>query len=223
MLRAGAQAIARCRGEGRAAARRTRPCRRAAVPRGVRNRRARLDVVHLQTMGRSGTRIRLNGTGNRDLRSPQRRRIPDCSVDGCVEEHYATGLCSFHYRRRAQGRPLGGPRTVAEDDLAVSVRSTPESCLERGCNEPAKVRGLCKRHYGFHAYRGTLDRVALPAHALTAPPDVATCSASGCDRTVRTRGMCRRHYMQLLRRRRAERRHEVAVSAAASDIGLAEG
>lgn len=45
--------------------------------------------------------------------APLRKRMArgtSCGHDGCLEGYYSSGLCSFHYHRRYNGRGLDEPR-----------------------------------------------------------------------------------------------------------------
>lgn len=41
-------------------------------------------------------------------------------------------------------------------------KSNKPPCIIEGCLGPQTVRGLCKKHYGHHHRKGTLDDVGLP-------------------------------------------------------------
>ena len=54
-------------------------------------------------------------------------------------------------------------------------------CLNEGCTEAARKRGMCNRHY--NQWRRE--------HGLT------TCTTDGCDKPVHGRGLCVNHYMKV--------------------------
>jgi hypothetical protein len=69
--------------------------------------------------------------------------VTACRVEGCEREYNsnsgARGLCAGHYGRLKR---YGDVR--ADVPISDRVRGT---CLEYGCNAPAKAKGLCDKHY----------------------------------------------------------------------------
>ena len=61
-------------------------------------------------------------------------------------------------------------------------------CVVDACERSAKVRGLCRSHYGAAHYRGELDR-----HPRR---ERATCTVAECGRPAKGRGLCTAHYQR---------------------------
>ena len=75
------------------------------------------------------------------------RRDPVCSVPDCDRKHFAKSLCARHYKRACEGLTLAVP---------PPIRYAGELCQTGGCNEAARARGWCLRHYsryGCSRYR----------------------------------------------------------------------
>lgn len=105
-----------------------------------------------------------------------------CTVEGCGRPLDARGLCSTHYRRMREGRPLDAPiRGTAREAL---------HCTLEGCGAPIKARGLCELHY----------RRALHGRPLDGQRPEECCTVAGCARKAYAKGLCREHHWQRARR-----------------------
>lgn len=62
-----------------------------------------------------------------------------CTINGCDRATHARGLCSSHYKRWQDGRPIDGP----------IITKTPQGdfCTEPDCLRAPLARGLCAGHY----------------------------------------------------------------------------
>jgi len=65
-------------------------------------------------------------------------------------------------------------------------------CKFDGCNEEAKSRGYCKKHYTLMYRLGTFDK------EISKNKD-KTCSVVGCNEKVYGKGLCSKHYQRLKR------------------------
>jgi hypothetical protein len=85
----------------------------------------------------------------------------------------------MQYKRGAT--PLGPIKT--------RVREKPPECVEDGCSEPVKAKGLCKMHYQRtlrHGHTRYADR-KKPAKE---------CGILTCDSHVYAKGLCHAHYIK---------------------------
>ena len=65
-----------------------------------------------------------------------------------------------------------------------------EKCKLRGCNNPKKIRGLCKQHYSRLWYEGVLPKKK---------PRIVICKVDGCDQKSTNKGYCPKHTYHIKR------------------------
>ena len=103
-----------------------------------------------------------------------------CSVAECQREHHARGWCLTHYMQFKRGAEPAGL-------IRSRVREKPPECVEDGCLEPVKAKGLCKAHYQRflrHGHTRYRDR-KKPAKR---------CLIDGCDNVLYAKDLCHAHY-----------------------------
>lgn len=103
-----------------------------------------------------------------------------CSIAGCQREHHARGWCLTHYMQFKRGVEPTGP-------VRIRVREKPPECVEDGCSEPVKAKGLCKMHY---------QRLLRHGHTryLTRKRPAKQCVIDGCDNVLYAKDLCHAHY-----------------------------
>lgn len=68
---------------------------------------------------------------------------PTCSIDGCVKQVNARGLCSTHYDRARAADPDGFRITSKR----VDASGIPLPCSVESCSERVHAKMMCKYHY----------------------------------------------------------------------------
>jgi len=104
-----------------------------------------------------------------------------CTFLECGKKHHARGLCLTHYMQRQRGSKLSNVR--------IRVQEKPPECVEDGCAEPVKAKGLCKMHYQRllrHGHTRYTDR-KKPARI---------CAVDGCDSHLYAKELCHAHYIK---------------------------
>lgn len=67
------------------------------------------------------------------------KSIKGCSVDNCLREHKAHGLCRLHYERlRDKG------------NLGKEIPLIKKTCSVTNCKKFHSAKGFCKTHYNQH-------------------------------------------------------------------------
>ena len=114
------------------------------------------------------------------------RKLRDtCTVGQCDRKHHARGYCLTHYVQFKRGVTPAGPIKTRE-------RDKPPECVEDGCSDPVKAKGLCKAHYqrllryGHTKYQ---DRTSVPK----------PCEIGTCDNHSYAKGLCHAHYAKQLK------------------------
>ena len=147
-------------------------------------------------------------------------KIGKCSYEDCPNRIVAKRLCWKHYRRQLrsdykratyaclifhsfpywldylQDHPM--PELNFDDlEKPKKVRRIPtppypnaKPCSIPGCDDYARRRGICNRHYQYMQYHGTLP---------PKPVKPADCSIDGCNKARRAKGLCDKHYSRLKR------------------------
>lgn len=131
-----------------------------------------------------------------------------CTLKVSVKKHQ---LCEKHYQAfwkygdpNGSGKRQGGPCSVSDCNRPRSSREgychmhrlrllrtnslerrTPLDCAEPECTRPAKIKGVCQRHYDLA--RGAKRN------------STRICAVDGCNQIVKARGRCPRHYGELQR------------------------
>lgn len=106
----------------------------------------------------------------------------ECTLEGCLRDGYAVGLCEMHYRRLRRAGELGPPGPI------VRTRSV---CQAPECLRDAEARGFCHGHY---------LRLLRTGVASDEPWRVGgrLCSLDDCDRPHKAKGFCAAHYKRFL-------------------------
>ncbi len=144
----------------------------------------------------------------------------ECSDDGCANKKVGKGLCWKHYRRQLrsyykratyaclifhsfpywlaylQDHPI--PELNFDDlekpkkprRIPVPPYPNAKPCSIPGCDDYARCRGICNRHYQYMQYHGTLPPKAVKP---------ADCAVDGCQGKRRTKGLCEKHYTRFKR------------------------
>lgn len=68
-----------------------------------------------------------------------------CSIRGCSRRREGRGLCGTHLSRAGRGRPIDAP--------IRAYKKQSGSCSVAGCDEDAKCKQMCKRHYDRDLWR----------------------------------------------------------------------
>jgi hypothetical protein len=104
-----------------------------------------------------------------------------CSVDTCMREVQARGLCTTRYRAwHRAGKPEGAEQLLRPERVPCSVGE---------CPQPSYSRGWCARHYRQVMRTGDILPERRPA----------TCAVEGCERPTASRGWCHGHYLRWTR------------------------
>jgi 5-methylcytosine-specific restriction endonuclease McrA len=116
----------------------------------------------------------------------------------CGRPAIARELCTMHYQREK-----------AAGNLAPLPKTERAECSVEDCQEVARVRGWCNRHY--RRWRQTGDvRAGVPFQEHQRG---RVCSRDDCDKPALSKGLCKRHYMQA----RTERLHQEPCIVASCD------
>ncbi len=84
----------------------------------------------------------------------------------------------------------------AQEKPGSSSTKERKKCTVEGCQEPARARGLCSRHYQKQRYE--------EKHQAQARRGTGECSVENCHEKVYANDMCSRHFMEWVRSRRKE-------------------
>jgi hypothetical protein len=143
-----------------------------------------------------------------------------CLADNCANKSIGKGLCWKHYRRQLrrdhkratyaclifhalphwllylQDHPM--PKLNFDDlEKPKKVRRIPKPphpnakpCSIPGCDDYARCRGICNKHYQYMQYHGTLPP------KIVKPVD---CAVDGCPSKRYAKNLCPKHYARLYR------------------------
>lgn len=116
-----------------------------------------------------------------------------CSIEGCTTASRARQMCSMHYKRSIQGRPLNAP---------VRLQSQTPTCRITDCTAKTVARNMCSLHYQREV-KGTIPADApkgitkypdSPTELLAALLDAAEVQEDGCwvwNRCIESNGYAR--------------------------------
>lgn len=104
-----------------------------------------------------------------------------CSVQDCEKYVHAKNLCSGHYQRQRNGKPL-------DDTPLPSVRSADAVCDIEWCERSHYSSGLCQMHW----QRKRLGR-DMNAPVRARKDQSRPCEYPGCERTHHANGYCNLH------------------------------
>jgi len=85
-------------------------------------------------------------------------------------------------------------------------------CSARGCNKPARAKGLCSKHYQRQRYaekhpnapkRVRVKKVARKKTRKTAVRSKGICSVKDCGKPARAKGLCAKHFMEWVRSKKS--------------------
>lgn len=81
-----------------------------------------------------------------------------------------------------------------------------QRCTARGCDRPAVVKGLCKKHYSRKRFRERREAMGLPVLKRGRPRlEPRACSMPGCKKRMVSKGLCETHYNTQYQRERRKR------------------
>lgn len=114
-----------------------------------------------------------------------------CSVDGCLEPHYAKTFCKSHYQQHRRGKAPKLPTRI-EYTGEISI------CAATGCETPFPQRSIgstrlyCSRKCGDRM--GQAARRARPDYVSPKErEDWPRCSIDSCDKPKLVHGLCAMH------------------------------
>jgi hypothetical protein len=85
-------------------------------------------------------------------------------------------------------------------------------CSARGCNKPARAKGLCSKHYQRQRYadkhphaskRVRVKKVSRKKVRKAAIRSKGTCSVKDCGKPARAKGLCAKHFMEWVRSKKS--------------------
>lgn len=79
-----------------------------------------------------------------DTCDPFPNKGKSCSVENCIRDAKAKGLCFMHYSKMKRYQKSSEYRTYENNKLI--------SCCVSGCELPCKCKHLCANHYGNYSY-----------------------------------------------------------------------
>lgn len=113
-----------------------------------------------------------------------------CTLEECVETHYAKGLCRSHYNKSQRGTQDRKVRIEYSDELGI--------CAAVGCDNTFRRRTIGSKR--LYCSRRCRDLVAasiarskpgyIPAHRR---PGRDACSVEGCEKPRYVHGFCSMH------------------------------
>lgn len=144
-----------------------------------------------------------------------------CSVDWCIRNARANGLCPAHYRRQKNGTNMdafledlgycevpdcGRTKTNSNycqmhyrrykkgADLSTPSKAVKQYCSVEDCARGVKARGLCTSHYS----RYKLGKEVNTPLITVQPQTVTECIVDNCHQPPSAKNLCQRHTVQRL-------------------------
>ncbi|RME29417.1 MAG: hypothetical protein D6806_01415 [Deltaproteobacteria bacterium] len=96
------------------------------------------------------------------------------------------------------------PERPDTEQEPAQVQRTPKRrkpvkpCSVEGCDQPARAKGLCSRHYQRQRYAERRKEGAGTVRGT------GTCEVEGCEEKIYAKNMCSKHFMAWVRQKRKE-------------------
>jgi hypothetical protein len=150
-------------------------------------------------------------------------RLPQVLAEVLAESGLHQRIEELTARLGSSGKAASEPKAAPQPSTAPPDGADQEGsrvCSEPGCDQPARARGLCSKHYQRlrYAEKRALERGRpAPASLAEARAERARlpirktekrggglCSQAGCERPNYAKGMCGKHFMEWVRSKKSE-------------------